>query len=395
MREGPDTTPVGGSFLDPRATLEDVQDRAEDVAYAYVDEWKETTGRKAVGHFPVYTPRELIHAAGALPVGVMGAWGQVEVDYADARVQSFVCSIARSTLELGLTSRLDGLDGMVFTDICDVARNLSGVWGRNFPGLVEYLHLPQNVRSPAAVPYLRRELDRFRRRLAAATGTEPDDEALAESIERFNEQRALLDALYAFRGERPWDLPAREAYLLTRGAAHLPVEDHVALVERALDEAKARGNKARDNIRVLLLGPYCEQPPLEFLRVLEEAGCYVVDDELLRGIRWHTGPVEADGDPLGALAESYLRRAHLSSACHPGRPRAAALMEWLGRTDAQGVVFASAKFCEPALYDYVLYKEALEAADVPYLHLEFEEKMSAFESTQLQVETFVESILFA
>jgi len=57
-------------------------------------------------------------------------------------------------------------------------------------------------------------------------------------------------------------------------------------------------------------------------------------------------------------------------------------------------VFCTAKFCEPALYDQVLYKERLEAAQIPYVHIEFEEKMSAFDTTRTQVETFVESILF-
>jgi benzoyl-CoA reductase/2-hydroxyglutaryl-CoA dehydratase subunit BcrC/BadD/HgdB len=39
-------------------------------------------------------------------------------------------------------------------------------------------------------------------------------------------------------------------------------------------------------------------------------------------------------------------------------------------------------------------KEHLERAGVPYLVLEFEEKMTTFEVIQNQVETFVESILF-
>jgi len=91
-----------------------------------VAEWKTAhPGRKAVGYFPVYVPAEVIHAAGMLPVGVFGAGGMVEIDHADSRIQSFVCSVSRSTLELGLTGRLKALDGMVFGSICDVARNLS------------------------------------------------------------------------------------------------------------------------------------------------------------------------------------------------------------------------------------------------------------------------------
>ncbi|MFQ5837850.1 MAG: 2-hydroxyacyl-CoA dehydratase [Thermoplasmata archaeon] len=369
---------------------------AEDLSLSHIARWKEETGGKAVGHFPVYVPQEIIHAVGALPVGVMGAWGLLDVDYADSRVQSFVCSVARSTLELGLTGRLELLDGMVFTDICDVARNLSGVWKRNFPKMmVEYLHLPQNVSSGAAVTYMERELERLRGHLEGLNGGRVDEGNLEESIEIYNRQRDLLFKVYEIRRQSPWLLPAREAYLLVRAAAYMPVEDHVALVRKALAEIKQRTAKARDNIRVLLLGPFCEQPPLELLRIVEEAGCYIVDDELLMGYRWYTSPVPTNDDPLRALAESYVERARLSSVRFPRKHRREAIMDWLREVEAEGVLFCSAKFCEPALYDYVLYKEALEAAGVPYLHLDFEEKMSTFDTVQMQVETFVESILFA
>ena len=61
---------------------------------------------------------------------------------------------------------------------------------------------------------------------------------------------------------------------------------------------------------------------------------------------------------------------------------------------AEAVLFASAKFCEPALLDYVLFRRKLEEAGVPHLKIEFEEKMWTFESARTEVETFAESMLF-
>jgi benzoyl-CoA reductase subunit C len=218
---------------------------------------------------------------------------------------------------------------------------------------------------------------------------------LRESIELHNRQRALLGQAYELRREHPELLPIEEAYLLARAAGHMPVEDHIAHLERVLPDIRDRPTKARDNIRILAMGPFCEQPPLELLRVIEEAGCYVVDDELLRAYRWYTAPIPGDGNPLQSLAQSYVDRSHVSSVRYPGGRRGEALVEWVKQARAEGVLFVTAKFCEPALYDYVLYKEFLEKAGIPYMHMEFEEKMSAFESARMQVETFVESILFA
>jgi len=131
-------------------------------------------GRRLIGCFPVYTPEEVVMAARLVPVHLFGGGTMVEIDHADSRMQSFVCSITRSTFELGLTKRLAMLDGMLFPSICDVARNLSGLWRRNLPDhLAEFIHFPENFQSAHAVPYLRHELQRLEQRLTAISGHAP------------------------------------------------------------------------------------------------------------------------------------------------------------------------------------------------------------------------------
>jgi benzoyl-CoA reductase subunit C len=50
--------------------------------------------------------------------------------------------------------------------------------------------------------------------------------------------------------------------------------------------------------------------------------------------------------------------------------------------------------CEPGLDEQVAYGDALDEADIPYFITEFEEKMSSFDHLQIQLETFVENLLF-
>ena len=145
-----------------------------------VKDWKQAHPKpKIVGCYPVYTPVELIHAAGMLPVGVIGAGNRLEIAHADSRFQSFVCSIVKSTLELGLTDRLKFLDGIVFHSICDPARNLGSVFKRNFPDLmVEYIHFPQNMTSPHTIDYLIAEYKRVNVSYEQLSGKKITDEAL-------------------------------------------------------------------------------------------------------------------------------------------------------------------------------------------------------------------------
>ena len=103
----------------------------------------------------------------------------------------------------------------------------------------------------------------------------------------------------------------------------------------------------------------------------------------------------ADGDPVLALASSYMDRAVYSSVRHDFRkPRWNELLAKVKRTSADAVLFLIAKFCEPAYFDYVPFKQELEKAGIPHLQLEFEEKLFTFDRVRTEVETFVESLVF-
>ncbi len=356
---------------------------------------EESPPRRLMGCFPVYTPEEVALACGFVPVHVYGAGGMVEIDHADSRMQSFVCSVTRSTLELGLTKRLDLLDGMLFPSICDVSRNLSGIWHRNLPShLSEYVHFPENLESAHAVGYLVHELKRLEERFTAISGVRPDAAAYRAAFDLVNRHRAAMADLYRLRAQAPWKVPMADGYAVLRAGGMMPRERHLPLLALATRAWRESEMRPRDRVRVVLEGSFCEQPPLELLSVMEESGCDIVDDDLLLGQRWFPDPLPLDGDPLTVLAEAVLRRSVASAVHHPGHAaRGPALVRKVRESGAEGVVFCMAKFCEPALYDYVRLKRALEAEHIPYLAFEFEEKMGIFETVRAQIETFVESIL--
>ena len=135
----------------PESRLEQILIRAEALHRDSVDlgtvrAWKAARpGRRAIGYMPIYVPREIVHAAGMLPVGVLGGGDQLEIVRGDAYFQSYICHIPRSVVELGVSGRLELLDGMLFPSTCDVIRNLSGMWQLLFPDkYVRYLDVPQN-----------------------------------------------------------------------------------------------------------------------------------------------------------------------------------------------------------------------------------------------------------
>ncbi len=375
-----------------------LQAEVSDLTFPGVRQWKdEHPGAKAVAYFPVYAPVEIIEACGMLPVGLHGAGDQLDIQYADARFGSFICSIVKTTLEMGLTGRLDVFDGFLFSSICDSARNLCFVLKRQFPDRYwEFLHLPHNPSSRSSVDFLVSEYRRLIAGLEAMNGRRFSEDRLRQAIVEHNENRDLIRRLYDFRAEQPHLLRAYELYLLVRAGNFVPVAQHTRVLAQALAELPRRSAKPRDSVHVVLEGAFCEQPPLDLVRLLEEAGCYIVEDDFGLGRRWFESDVPASGDPVRALAESYLDRAVYSSVRHdPRKPRVEGLVDKVRRTHADAVIFLIAKFCEPAYFDYVLFKREMEAQKIPHLLLEFEEKLFTFDRARTEVETFVESLLFS
>jgi benzoyl-CoA reductase subunit C len=367
------------------------KDLLEDPDFPTVRRWREAGG-KVLGHFQVYFPEEIAHAAGLLPVKVHGA--AVDGRHADARFGSYLCSIVKSSLELALSKRLD-LDLFVSHPICDVARNLAAIWERNVSYPCRILYLPQNANSSYSAQYLRDEYARLQSVVEDIAGRRISDDNLRASLAVFNENRRLLRRLYAIRRDTPWLLSVDEGYALMAIGGRIPREEHNALLAAVLPDIEGRVARPQDRMRVVFDGGFCEQPPLDLLRVIGQS-CYVVDDDLLIGLRWIVRDVDPSGDPLLNLATAYLEQSSYSPVQHDLRkPKEKMLLDRIRASGAEAAIITAAKMCEPGLDEQVAYVHALDQAGIPYFVGEFEEKMTSFDHFQIQLETFVENVLFA
>jgi benzoyl-CoA reductase subunit C len=371
--------------------LYECRELLEDMTFPTVRRWRESGG-KVIGHFQVYFPEEIVHAAGILPFKVCGA--PIEAVQADSRFGSYLCSILKTSLELALSNRVQ-LEMFVTHPICDAARNLGAVWGRNFSYPCQILYLPQNANSPAAVTYLRNEYARLQRSVEAIAGRPVKEDDLRRSLTVYNRNRALLRDLYSIKRETPWLVSADEAYVLVAIGGMIPREEHNELLETVLPLIAARPNKKQDKIRLVFEGGFCEQPPLDLIRAIARS-CYVVDDDLLIGLRWILEDVPLDGDPLFNLADAYLEKSSYSPVQHDLRkPKEKMLLERIRNSRADAAILTAAKMCEPGLEEQVAYLHALDKEGIPYFISEFEEKMTTFDHMEIQLETFVENILFS
>ncbi len=368
-------------------------------------------GALAIGHMPIYTPRPLIEACGCLPVAVFGGGDDVDIIRGDSYFQSYICHIPRSTVELGLSGQLDVLDGMVFPSICDVIRNLSGMWTMLFPDKWScYLDLPQDFDAGIGGKFYAHELRRMAGELEARGGKKLDDEALWRAIADENRRRAAIRELDALRRRAPHLAPASEAYLVVRAGSVMTAADHGDFVTAYTEAAASRDDRPLDNVRVVLVGAFCEQPPWSLIVALEKAGCDIICDDFQHGFRTIEGdiriPAPADDskagengastddlDPVDALAAAFLELgAATSSRYIDQETKGKALVDAVKLSKADGVIFAAASFCDPALLDQPMLEAACDDAGIPFTSFKYSENTGQFQVIREQAGAFSDSV---
>ncbi|MGB9887892.1 MAG: 2-hydroxyacyl-CoA dehydratase subunit D [Moorellales bacterium] len=356
--------------------------------------WKEKTGGAVVGWLPADVPEEMVMAAGALPVAVIGS--EATVSLADAHLPVWACSFARTSLELDLRGELDFLDGLILPYTCDTLRLLAGIWGHLRPKLLVHPYLLAHQERPSAAEFVRSELGRLKTALERLTGQEITPERLAAAIELGGRCRKLLARLYDYHRRFPERLTNSDLFALLRAATLLPKEELLAgllslsrelgLEEEAPPEAGPPAANRRH--RVFLSGSLA--PPAVF-GLLEQAGLVVVGDDLHHGERY-LYPVPQGSDPFERLVLRQLSLPPTGYYSPPQANRPGYLVEKARRLEAHGVIFLHLRFCEPENYDYYQLHQTLERDGLPSLRLETDFQGSAPGQIRTRLEAFAEML---
>lgn len=368
----------------------------DDISFSYAKKWKQGSPERAIiGYLPIYIPREIIHAAGMLPVGIFGAGDRIPVVHGDAFFQSYICHLPRTVIELLKSGRLQHFDGFIFPAICDVIRNLSGIFQlETRDKLIRYLDFPQNFDSAVGGKFYRQELLRLMNDLAAINGKTISNSNLNESIKLYNTQRRLLREFSDFRSRSPHEISAVDYYLVQRAGQVMAVEEYNQYLARVLKQLETLDAESEDKIRVIVSGSFCEQPPLGLIKTIENAGCYIVDDDFQLHMKWLSKDIADNTDnPIGELVEAYLHDSIDSATVYEGnKPKGDALASQVDKHQADGVIFCAPSFCDPALLDRPQMEAAMDRHHIRHFSFQYHENLGQFHVIKEQAGTFADAI---
>lgn len=360
----------------------------------YARAWKDRTGRRVIGSFPMNFPGELAHAAGTLPMILQESPDQITVGH--GLLFPFYCGYTRSMVDQAARGDFDVLDAIMFGDHCvQLLGAADAIRVQLTQTRVIFFQLISSMCDPWTQGRSEESFAALRAELEDLMGAPVADEALHASIRLYNRNRTLIRRLYEMRKTGQVALRATEMQHVVKSSMIMDKADHTALLEQLVAQAEAATPAAQPGTRLHLSGHFCQAPKPEILSMIEDCGAVIVGDDLYHGFRYISTDVPETGDPVAGLAKWYLDR-NTGVPC-PTRVQNnvdwdAYLLNAIAEERADGMIVLMAKFCEPHMYYYPEVKEAFEKRGVPHLLIETEHESMAIESLKTRVETFVEII---
>lgn len=340
-------------------------------------------GEKVVLTAPVYTPEEIIHSMGLVP---MGAWGaDVPLEGSKEYFPAFICSVMQSILELGMKGVYEGASAIVIPSLCDSLKCLGQNWKYAVPSIPFIpMTYPQNRWGQVGTNFTRAGYERVIADLEKATGAKFDPAKLTQSIKVYNAHNAAMRKVDETLAHHP-EITAAQRSDIFKSAFFMKKEEHTALVEELLAVLEGQ-EPAAGKLKVMTTGILCDSPAL--LDIFDDLGLHIAADDVAAQSRQYRVDCAEDGDPLDALAEKFSAIGNCSVLYDPDKKRPHSIVEQVKARDAQGVVVVLTKFCDPEEFDYPPIKFACAQAGIPVTLVEVDRQMRNFEQARTALETF-------
>jgi benzoyl-CoA reductase/2-hydroxyglutaryl-CoA dehydratase subunit BcrC/BadD/HgdB len=308
-----------------------------DHCYDFAEDAK-ANGRPIVGIMCEFTPREVILAAGGVPVCLCGGSAAM-VAPAEQVLPVNLCPLIKSTFGYHLTGKnpfLAWADLLVAETTCDGKKKMFELMAASKP--MHLLELPQKSDETDSFEHWVLEVRKLLEHLASRFHVEITDAALVRAIKLMNRERRLRRQLADLMVVQPPPLTGRQ--LLEFKSLISGIEADLVQYERAVqiyslvgtNGATAHTDATRNTqhatrithhaspVRVLLTGVPLVHGAERVLELIEACGAVVVCMENCTGLRPILEDVDLDTepDPIRAIARKYY---HLPCSVMTPNPR--------------------------------------------------------------------------
>lgn len=352
-------------------------------------------GRKVVGTFCTYTPRELIYAADAISVSLCSTSDETVPD-AEKILPKNLCPLVKSSYGFAIT---DKCPYMYFSDMiigettCDAKKKMYELLGEIKDTYV--MRLPHS-KNDFSMALWKNELVELVKKLEEKFNVKITEDKIKDAIKVCNEERKAVKEFFNLAKLNPSPIKGSDMHEALYSSnfkfdRQLYI-DEIKSLTNSLKEKYDKGETPfkKGTPRILITG--CPTGGLvdKVVKQLEDAGSSVVCFENCVGSKNFEMLVDENKEPIDAIAERYLNIP--CSIMTPNDDRMNRIKEYIKDYSVDGVVDVTLTACHTYAIETEKVRRAVESLGKSYLAIETNYSNSDAGQIRTRLEAFVEML---
>lgn len=353
-------------------------------------------GRKVVGKYCIYSPMEIVIAAGAIPIPLCST-KQDPITVAEKVLPRNLCPLIKSSYGYaasGACPYFSLSDLLIAETTCDGKKKMYELLSQIKP--LHLLQLPQKQNKEALL-YWYGEIIKLKNRLEVELSVTITEQDLSKAIQLMNKERRSLKEFQDIAKLKPSPISGMDLLMVlyNRGFS-IDKEEAVDMVDRLTVELKELYRQGMTPFnsktpRILLTGVPVGIGSHKVVQIIEESGGNVVCFESCGGYKPVYDQVDEGKEPLLAIAEKYLRTP--CSCMSPNSARFELIEELADEFKVDGIVDLTWQGCHTYnIESFSLKKYLQQKRNIPFLQIETDYSESDVEQLKVRIEAFLEMI---
>lgn len=354
-------------------------------------------GKKVVGTYCVFTPWEIIIAAGAVPISLCGM-SEEPIQEAERHLPRNLCPLIKSSYGFAITDKCPYFyfsDMLIGETTCDGKKKMYEYLGEIKP--MHVMQLPNTGKGEDAFHLWMREMYRLKERLEGEFGVEIKEEDLKAAIKLRNRERTALREFYELGKLNPPPISGLEMLKVLYGASFkMDKEEQIRDLNKITSELSANHENgitkvSKDAKRILITGCPIGGATEKVVKLIEENGGVVVCFENCSGVKGNYVLVDEEKEPMEALTEKYLSVP--CSCMSPNNDRLKLISTLIDEYKADGVIDVILQACHTYNVESYSVKRHVTANNgIPYLSLETDYSQTDVEQLKTRIAAFIEML---
>jgi benzoyl-CoA reductase/2-hydroxyglutaryl-CoA dehydratase subunit BcrC/BadD/HgdB len=308
-------------------------------------------------------------------------------------IPRFIDTFCRSQIgywDLGEDPYYKLVDLVIFPITDNNERVIADCWDFYTELKVFRFGVPHNNVEKAAFDYYLEGLKLVRQKLEEVTGNKITDDRLREACHLYNRTRKALREISLLRKNDLLPISSKDFLMLNHVSYLMGADSFVVEVERIAEELKQKEGGEKTP-RLLLTAGTMAFGDYKLHNLLEETNADIVIEEIPEGMRPYWEDVRLDGDPMVALADTYLVKRVVPAYFRPSLSRLDFIENLAKDFKVEGIIWYQLMYRESYdMQSFYFAKRVKDHLGIPILKLQSD--YDTFETGQFRtrIHTFIE-----